>query len=116
MAQAAHAGSTTVNWSRFARVGPGSVLAAVVANALFYYVAGTVVAYNMEFLPLASVGGPIIMTVAPAIVAVLLYAVLRRITYNPARIFTIIMVCVFERRLRASSKASRTCSAWAASG
>ena len=91
----AHAGSPTVNWSRFALVGPGTVLAAVAANALFYFVAGAVVAYNSEFLPLASVGGAIIMTLAPAIVAVLLYAALLRFTRHPARIFTIISALVF---------------------
>ena len=84
-----------VNWSRFARVGPGSVLAAVAANALFYFLAGTVVAYNAEFLPLASVGGAISMTLAPAIVAVLLYAALLRFTRQPARIFTAISAVVF---------------------
>jgi hypothetical protein len=92
---AAHAVSPTVSWSRFAFVGPGTVLAAVAANALSYFIAGTVVAYNAEFLPLASVGGAIIMTLAPAIVAVLLYAALLRFTRHPARIFTIISAAVF---------------------
>ena len=52
MSLSAQAGSPTVNWSRFALVGPGTVLAAVAANAVFYFVVGTVVAYNAEFLPL----------------------------------------------------------------
>jgi hypothetical protein len=76
-------------------VGPGTVLAAVAANALFYFVAGAVVVYNSEFLPLASVGGAIIMTLAPAIGAVVLYAALLRFTRHPARIFTIISALVF---------------------
>ena len=41
-----------------AQLGPARCrrpLAAVAANALFYFSAGTVVAYNAEFLPLASV-------------------------------------------------------------
>jgi uncharacterized protein DUF6069 len=92
---AAHAVSPTVNWSGFAFVGPSAVLAAVATNALSYFIAGTVVAYNAEFLPLASVGGAIIMTLAPAIVAVLLYAALLRFTRHPARIFTIISAVVF---------------------
>ena len=87
--------SSAVNWSRFARVGPGTVLAAVAANVLAYFIASTVVAYNAEFLPLASVGGAIIMTLAPAIVAVLLYAALLRFTRHPARIFTITSAIVF---------------------
>src|SRR5207248_8913783 len=57
MSLSAHAASPTVNWTRFALVGPGTVLAAVAANVLVYLVAGTLVAYNAEFLPLASVGG-----------------------------------------------------------
>jgi hypothetical protein len=95
MSLSAPAGSPTVNWSRFALVGPGTALAALAANALCYFIAGTVVAYNAEFLPLASVGGAIIMTLAPAIVAVVLYAALLRFTRRPARIFTIISVVVF---------------------
>jgi len=95
MSLSAPAGSPTINWSRFALVGPGTVLAAVAANALCYFIAGTVVAYNAEFLPLASVGGAIIMTLAPAIVAVVLYAVLLRFTCRPARIFAITSVVVF---------------------
>ncbi len=91
----AYTGSPTVNWSRFALVGPGTVLAAVAANALLYFIAGTVVAYDAEFLPLASVGGAIIMTSAPAIVAVLLYAALLRFTRHPAGIFTIVSAVVF---------------------
>src|SRR5437870_8991089 len=87
--------SSAVNWSRFALVGPGTVLAAVAANVLAYFIASTVVAYNAEFLPLASVGGAIIMTLAPAIVAVLLYAALLRFTRHPARIFTITSAIVF---------------------
>jgi uncharacterized protein DUF6069 len=95
MSLSAHAASPTVNWSRFALVGPGTVLAAVAANVLLYFAAGAVVAYNAEFLPLASVGGAIIMTLAPAIVAVLLYAALLRFTRHPARIFTIISASAF---------------------
>src|SRR2546423_15307537 len=91
----AHVASPSINWSRFALVGPGTVIAAVAANALFYFIAGTVVAYNAEFLPLASVGGAIIMTLAPAIVAVGLYAALLRFTGNPARVFMIISAVVF---------------------
>jgi hypothetical protein len=98
MSLSAQAGSRTVNWSRLALVGPGTVLAAVAANAVLYFVAGTVVAYNTEFLPLASVGGANIMTVAPAIVAVLVYAALLRFTRQPAQIFTI---------MSASSSSSR---------
>jgi hypothetical protein len=94
MSLSAQAESTTVNWSRFARVGPGSVLAAVAANALLYVIAGTVVAFNAEFLPLANVSGCVIFTATLAIPAVLVYAALLRFTRQPARIFTIISAIV----------------------
>src|SRR5437763_11610922 len=64
MSLSAQAGLPAVNWSRFTLVGPGTVLAAVAANVLVYFTAGTLVAYSAEFLPLASVGGAIIMTLA----------------------------------------------------
>jgi Family of unknown function (DUF6069) len=95
MSLSAHAVSPAINWSRVALVGPATVLAAVAANAVFYFIAGTLVAYDAQFLPLASVGGAVIMTLASAIVAVLLYAALLRFTRRPNRIFTIISAIVF---------------------
>lgn len=86
---------SAVNWSRFVLVGPGTVVAAVAANAATYFAAGALVAYNDEFLPLANVGATIIMTIAPAIVAVLLYAALLRFARHPARIFIAISAIVF---------------------
>jgi apolipoprotein N-acyltransferase len=67
----------------------------VLANALFYFLASAVVAYDPEFLPLANVSGAIIMTVVPAILGVLLYAALRRFTHHAARIFVIVSAVVF---------------------
>jgi FlaA1/EpsC-like NDP-sugar epimerase len=87
--------SHVVHRAGFARVGIGTVIAAVVANALFYFIGAALVTYDPEFLPLADVSGAIIMTLGPAIVAVLLYAGLRRFTRHPARIFTIISAVVF---------------------
>jgi tryptophan-rich sensory protein len=87
--------SRTSNRTNFALVGARTVVAAVAANALFYFVGNTMVAYDPQFLPLANVSGAIIMTVFPAIVAVLLYAALRRFTRQPARIFTVVSAIVF---------------------
>jgi hypothetical protein len=81
-----------VNWGQFALVGLGTIVAAVLANVLVYYIGGAVVDYDPQFLPLASVGGAVIFTVFPAIIAVVIYAILLRFTRNPARIFTIIAV------------------------
>jgi len=81
-----------VNWGQFALVGLGTIVAAVLANVLVYYIGGAVVDYDPQFLPLASVGGAVIFTVIPAIIAVVIYAILLRFTRNPARIFTIIAV------------------------
>ncbi len=81
-----------VNWGQFALVGLGTIVAAVLANVLVHYIGGAVVDYDPQFLPLASVGGAVIFTVFPAIIAVVIYAILLRFTRNPARIFTIIAV------------------------
>ena len=95
MSLSVRAASHTGSRARFALQGIGTVVAAVGANALFYFVGSAVVAYDPEFLPLANVSGAIIFTVMPAIVAVLLYAGLRRFTRHPARIFTVISAIVF---------------------
>ena len=84
--------SRTVNWGQFALISLGTVVAAVLANVIVYFICGTFVAYEPQFLPLASVGAIVIFTVFPAIIATLLYAILLRFTRNPARIFTIIAV------------------------
>jgi hypothetical protein len=90
-----HRDSRAVSKPSFALVGPATAVAAVLANALFYFIGSAFVAYDSEFLPLANVSGSIVMTVTPAILAVLLYAALRRFTHHPARIFTILSAVVF---------------------
>ena len=84
----------TMNWGRFALVGLGTVLAAVLANLLIYLIGSVVVGYDPQFVVLANASGTILFTVVPAVVAVLLYAALIRFTSNPARIFTNIAVVV----------------------
>ena len=95
MSSSAHEDSRAVNWGRFALVGLGTVVAAVIANLVVYFVGAVVVGYDPEFLPLATVGGTLFFTIIPAVVAVLLYAALLRFTRHPARIFTIIAAVVF---------------------
>jgi hypothetical protein len=87
--------SRSFSWARFAFLGLGTVVAAVAANTLFYFLGSTVVDYDPEFLPLANVTGAVIFTLVPAIIAPLLYAGLLRFTRNPARIFTIVSTIVF---------------------
>jgi hypothetical protein len=86
--------SPTVSWGRFALIGLGTVVAAVLANLLVYALGSAVVGYDPGFVVLANASGTILFTVVPAIVAVLLYAVLMRFSGNPARIFTNIAVVV----------------------
>jgi hypothetical protein len=86
--------SQTFSWARFTLLGFGTVVAAVAANTLFYFVGNVFVAYDPEFLPLTDASGAIIMTVMPAIVAVLIYAGLLRFTRKPARTFTLISAIV----------------------
>jgi len=83
-----------VKWGRFALVGLGTVVAAVLANLLVYLIGSVVVDYDPQFVVLANPSATILFTVVPAIVAVLLYAALIRFTSNPARIFTNIAVVV----------------------
>ena len=86
--------SSAVSRGRFALVGLGTVAAAVLANLLVYALGSAVVGYDPGFVVLANASGTILFTVVPAIVAVLLYAVLMRFSGNPARIFTNIAVVV----------------------
>src|SRR5215216_6311356 len=86
--------SSAVSRGRFALVGLGTVVAAVIANLLVYLLGSVVVGYDPQFIVLANASGTILFTVVPAIVAVLLYAALTRFTDNPARLFTNIAVVV----------------------
>src|SRR5215203_6338763 len=84
----------SVNWGRFALVGVATVIAAVLANVIVYFIGSAVVGYDPEFIVLSNASATILFTVVPAIAAVLLYAVLLRFTQNPARTFTIIAAVV----------------------
>jgi Family of unknown function (DUF6069) len=94
-ALSAPAQSGAFTWGRYARRGLGTIVAAVVANALFYFLGGALVDYDPEFVVLANVSGAVIFTLAPALVAVLLYAALLRFTRHPARIFSVTAAIVF---------------------
>ena len=87
--------SGTAGRGRFALVGLGTVAAAVLANVLVYAAGSGLVGYDPRFLTLANVSGAVIFTLVPAVVAVLLYAVLRRVVADPARVFAIIAAVVF---------------------
>jgi len=82
-------------WGGYALRGLGTVVAAVLANTLFYFVGGAVVAYDPDFIILSNPSGAMIFTVVPAIVAVLLYAALLRFSRHAAGIFTVIAAIVF---------------------
>lgn len=86
--------SRPVDWGRFALVGLGTVIVAVLANVLVYFIGSAVVGYDPEFIILRNVSAVILFTVVPAIVAVVLYAILLRFTANPTRVFTIIAAVV----------------------
>jgi hypothetical protein len=83
-----------IDWGRYALVGLATVVAAVLANVIVYFFGSMIVTYDPQFVILANPVGTILFTVVPAIVAVLLYAILLRFTANPARIFTIIAAVV----------------------
>src|ERR1700737_744558 len=83
------------NWGRYALRGLGTVVTAVLANALFYYLGGALVTYDTDFVVLSNPSGAIIFTVVPAIVAVLLYAGLLRFTSHAVGLFTGISAITF---------------------
>jgi hypothetical protein len=87
--------SRAIGWGRFALVGLATIVAAVLANTLVYYLGRATIGYHPEFVILADVGTTIFFTTIPAIVATLLYAALLRFTRRPARTFTIIAAIVF---------------------
>ena len=91
---AAPESSRKVAWGRYALVALGTVVAAVLANLIVYYLGAAVVDYDPTFLVLATPGGTVIFTIIPAIVAPLLYAPILRFARRPERIFTIISVIV----------------------
>jgi len=83
------------SWGGYALRGLATVVAAVLANTLFYFVGGAVVTYDPDFVILSNPSGAILFTLVPAIVAVLLYAALTRFTSRPAAIFTVISAIIF---------------------
>lgn len=82
----------TVDWRRYLFVALGTIGAAVLANALVYALGSAITPFDPAFIILKDVSATILFTIVPAIVAVLLYALLLRFTANPERIFTIIAV------------------------
>jgi hypothetical protein len=81
----ANGSARSIDWGRFALVGLATVIAAVAANVLVYFIGSALVGYDPQFVVLANVSATILFTVVPAIVAVLLYALLLRFTDNPTR-------------------------------
>jgi hypothetical protein len=94
-ATAAPAKARRFSWGGYALRGLGTVVAAVLANTVFYYLGGAAVAYDPDFVVLSNPSGAVIFTLVPAIVAVLLYAALVRLTGRPAGIFTVIAAITF---------------------
>ncbi len=95
LSPSAPAASRIGSRGRFAVVGLGTVVAAVLANVLAYLIGDAVVGYDPQFVVLANASGTILFTLIPAIGAVLLYAALLRFTRRPARSFTIVAAVVF---------------------
>lgn len=75
-------------------IGLATVVVAVLANVLFYYVGQLFVTYHPDFVILANPGATITMTAAAGIIAVLVYAALLRFNSNPVRVYTIVAAVV----------------------
>jgi hypothetical protein len=94
--RAADTATSAFTWGRYARIGLLTTGAAVVANAVFFYVAQVAVQYDPAFLPLGNVSAPIIFTVFPAVVAAVLYAgLLQFVRKHAALVFTVISAITF---------------------
>lgn len=79
-----------VGRGRFALVGLATVLAAIAANVVVYFIGSAVIGYDPDFLILSNVSATVTVTAMLAIPAVLTYAALVRFTANPARTFSIL--------------------------
>ena len=86
---------SSVNWGRYALLGLGTVVGAVLANTAFYYLAAAFVAYDPDFIILTNPSGAAIFTLVPAVVATLLYAGLLRFTRHAVAVFNVISAVVF---------------------
>jgi hypothetical protein len=85
----------STDWRRFALVGLVTIAAAVLANVIVYGLGRATVGSDPQFTILADVGTTIFFTIIPAIVAVLLYALLLRFARRPDCTFAIIAAVVF---------------------
>ena len=94
--RAAHTATSAFTWGGYARLALLTIGAAVVANAVFFYLAQVAVQYDPAFLPLGNVSAPIIFTVFPAVVAAGLYAGLLQFVRKHAALgFTAISAITF---------------------
>lgn len=92
---AASLASRRIDWRRVALLGLVTIVAAVLANVVVYYLGHITVGYDPQFTILVDVGTTIFFTVIPATVAVLLCAILLRFARRPAGTFAIIAAQVF---------------------
>src|SRR5215211_4291105 len=72
----------------FVRIAALTIVAAVLANVLVYFLGDLVIRYDPEFLVLNNPSGVAIFTFTAAVVAVLVYAGLLRYTANPVHTFS----------------------------
>ena len=79
----------------FARIGALTVLAAVLANVLVYFLGDLVVRYDSDFLVLNNPSGVALFTFVASVGAVLVYGGLLRYAANPVRAFYAISAVVF---------------------
>ena len=89
------AGSARSSRWGYAKIAVATVVAAVLANVVVYFLGDAVVGYNPDFLVLSNVSGAAIFTFAAAVGAVIVYGALLRWTANPVRNFNVISAIVF---------------------
>jgi hypothetical protein len=82
------------SWGKVALVSLATVVAAIFANVLVYFIGDLFVAYDAEFKILATVEPTISVTLMAGAIAVAVYAALLRFSRTPVRTYTIVSAVV----------------------
>src|SRR5262245_28091751 len=82
-----------VSWRRLLWVGPLAIVASVIANQIIHFVALALLNISPDFPPLM-IGPPIMFTIIGVLGAVIVYAIIGRLSRRPIRLFRAIALIV----------------------
>jgi hypothetical protein len=78
-----------VSWRRLLWVGPLAIVASVIANQIVQFIALALLNISPDFPPLM-IGPPIMFTIIGVLGAVIVYAIIGRLSRRPIRLFRVI--------------------------